>query len=74
MEKEQCIIQMEKLNMKVIGLMIKQKEMEKIILEDGKYNIGQYKNGLRNGKGTMYYANGKIKYKGDWIDDKFIEN
>ena len=30
MEKEHCIIQMEILNMKVIGLMIKEKEMENI--------------------------------------------
>ena len=30
MEKEHYIIQMEKLNMKVIGLMINQKEMENL--------------------------------------------
>ena len=43
MEKEHIIIQMEKLNMKVIGLMVNQKEMENIfgkmvniILDNGK--------------------------------------
>ena len=30
----------------------------------------KYKNGLRNGKGTEYYSNGKIKYEGDYINDK----
>jgi hypothetical protein len=44
----------------------------KYIWEDGKYYIGQEKNGLRNGKGTMYYSNGKIKYEGDWINDEFV--
>ena len=39
-------------------------------MEDGKYYIGQWKNGLRNGKGTMYYSNGTIKYEGDWVNDK----
>ena len=33
MEKEQNIIQMEILNMKVIGLMIKEKEMENIFIK-----------------------------------------
>ena len=33
MEKEQNIIQMEILNMKVIGLMINQKEMENIFMK-----------------------------------------
>ena len=35
---------------------------------DGKY-IGQIVNGLRQGKGTMYYNNGD-KYEGEWKDDK----
>ena len=38
--------------------------------ESGNYYIGQWKNGLRNGKGIEYYANGNIKYDGDWINDK----
>ena len=33
MEKEHIIIQMEILNMKVIGLMIKEKEMENIFIK-----------------------------------------
>ena len=41
----------------------------KYIWEDGKYYIGQWKNDLFHGKGTMYYSNGKIKYEGDWIND-----
>ena len=34
------------------------------------YFIGEYKNGLRNGKGIQYYKNGNILFEGDWIDDK----
>ena len=40
------------------------------IWEDGKYYIGQWKNGLFHGKGIEYYSNGKIKYEGDYINDK----
>ena len=40
----------------------------KIIFYNGNYYIGQFKNGLRNGKGTEYYKNGNIKYEGDFID------
>ena len=29
----------------------------------------QFRDGKKNGKGTIYYAKGK-KYVGDWIDDK----
>ena len=46
----------------------------KYIWENGEYYIGQFKNDLRNEKGTYYYSNGKIKYEGDWINDKFIGN
>ena len=42
----------------------------KYILEDGEYYIGQYKNGLRNGYGILYYKNGNIKYEGDSVNDK----
>ena len=42
--------------------------------DNGEYYIGQSKNGLRHGKGTEYYSNGKIKYKGDWINDKFVSS
>ena len=37
----------------------------KEIYENGEYYIGQFKNGLRNGKGKLYYANGNIKYESD---------
>ena len=39
-------------------------------MEEGEYYIGQFKNGLRNGKGTDYYQNGDILYDGDFVDDK----
>ena len=42
----------------------------KIIYEDGDYFIGQFKNGLIHGKGTMYDSNGNIKYEGNWINGK----
>ena len=44
------------------------------IWENGEYYIGQWKNGLRNGKGTLYNKNGDIIQKGNWINDKFVEN
>jgi len=31
--------------------------------------MGDVKNGKRDGKGTMYYANGST-YEGEWKDDK----
>ena len=30
--------------------------------------------GKPHGKGIKYYANGNIKYEGNWIDDKFVGN
>ena len=42
----------------------------KYIWENGEYYIGQYKNGLRNGKGIEYYSNGNIQYEGDWVNNK----
>ena len=44
---------------------------KKFIYENGEYYIGEWLNGLRHGKGTLYYKNGNIKYKGDFIKDKF---
>ena len=46
----------------------------KYFWENGKYYIGQFKDGLKNGKGTLHFSNGNIKKMGDWINDKFIEN
>ena len=34
----------------------------KIIYENGEYYIGVFKNGLRNGKGILYYNNEKLTY------------
>ena len=42
----------------------------KYIYENENYYIGQFKNGLRNGKGILYYKNGNIKYNGNWVNDK----
>ena len=46
----------------------KREENGKYILENGEYYIGQWKNGLFHVKGKEYYANGNIKYEGDFID------
>ena len=35
------------------------------------YYIGQFKKNLRDGKGTIYYANDNILYEGDFVNDKF---
>jgi hypothetical protein len=32
---------------------------------------GQYKNDMRNGKGTCSYSDGS-KYVGDWVDDQKV--
>ena len=45
----------------------------KNIFENGYYYIGQFKNGLRNGKGILYYSKGNIKYEGNWIKDEFVD-
>ena len=44
-----------------------EKERTVVFLE-GEYYIGQYENGIRNGKGIMYYSNGNVKYDGDWLN------
>ena len=31
---------------------------------------GEYLNGKRNGKGKEYYSSGKVKFKGDYYEDK----
>ena len=40
-------------------------------MQNGEYYIGQWKNGLSQGKGTLYYPNGKIRYEGEWANNKF---
>ena len=37
-------------------------------------NYGQWKNGLKHGKGIEYYKNGSIKYEGDFVIDKYEGN
>jgi len=43
----------------------------KINLENGMYYIGQWKNGFKHGKGTLYYKNNSILYQGEFEDDKY---
>ena len=40
-------------------------------MSNGNYYIGQWKNDGANGKGIIYYENGKIAYKGDFVNGKF---
>ena len=42
----------------------------KYIFETGDYYIGEFKNGLREGKGFQYYKNKNYQYEGMWKDDK----
>ena len=46
----------------------------KFIWENGEYYIGQFLNGLKHGKGTIYYKNKNIKYEGDFVNDKYEGN
>ena len=43
----------------------------KCLYEDGRYYIGEWRNGLRNGKGIIYYNNNTIEYEGDFLNDQF---
>jgi len=42
--------------------------------ECGKYYIGQFKNGLKHGKGIMYNKNKKVMLEGDWVNGEFVGN
>ena len=44
------------------------------VYENGVFYIGQFMNGLRHGKGILYYKNGNIKYEGDFVNDKYEGN
>ena len=70
MEEENCIIQLEKLNMKVILLKANMMVMEKTFLKMVNIIMVNLKMVYFNGKGSLYYENGNIKYEGDWINNK----
>ena len=55
-------------------LNLKKNILSKYVYKNGEYYIGEWLNGLRHGKGTLYYKNGNIKYDGDFIKDKFEGN
>lgn len=42
------------------------KELPAVTLENGAVYIGEWKNGLRDGKGTQIWPDGS-KYEGDWV-------
>ncbi len=42
-----------------------------MIWDDGGYYNGDWVNNKRDGKGQMFYKNGKIKYDGDFVNDKY---
>ena len=42
-----------------------------IIDENGDFYIGEWKKGLKHGKGIDYYKNGNIKYEGDFMKGKY---
>ena len=73
MEKELCIIKMEKLYMRWLGNN-KPEGNGKYILEDGEYYIRQMKNGFNHWKGIIYYSNRKIIYEGDWFNGEYEGN
>jgi len=50
---------------------VSEKKIYKLIYPNGEIYYGEILNGLKNGKGTEYYKNGKIKYAGDWVNGKF---
>ena len=46
----------------------------KYIWENGEYYIGEWSKGERNGKGTDYYKDNKIRYEGDFLNGKYHGN
>ena len=43
---------------------------KQVINEKGDYYIGEYKDGKMHGKGTIFFKNGKIKYEGNFVNNK----
>ena len=54
----------------LISSFIKILNYKKIIYENGEYYIGEILNGLKHGKGILYYNNGTIKYDGNFVNGK----
>ena len=42
-----------------------------ITYPNGDKYVGEWKDGLRNGQGTIFFNEGNTKYVGEWKDDKF---
>ena len=49
----------------------KKENNERFTYKNGEYYIGKWLNDQRHGKGTLYYKNNKIKYEGDFANDKY---
>ena len=58
-------------NKKEINEEIKVEKNKKKVYENGEYYIGEYLNGLRHGKGILYYKNNTILYDGEFVKDKY---
>lgn len=43
---------------------------KQVINEKGDYYIGEYKEGKMHGKGTIFFKNCKIKYEGNFVNNK----
>ena len=43
-------------------------------LENDEYYVGQTKNDLYHGKGTLYNSDGTIKQKGNWNNGNYVGN
>ena len=59
-------------NLKYEGAWLNDKPdgMGKSIMDEGKYYIGQFKNGKMHGRGQLFNKNGISIYDGEWINDK----
>ena len=59
------------LNIEVILFYGKFEGKGKFTFEDGEYYIGEFLNGNKNGKGTDYYKDNKVKYDGYFVNNEF---